>query len=224
MDCVVRTDQEIRTGALEHLRGPEHQLANLFPIVRQLNRLHIFGQRDGVHRQFRMHMPAHQRLRFQTYRPIAESRSFCAATNNPNMLCHARKSICCIKRSFFSTGRNDASMELRASSRRWSSVKLNSCFAISNSLFSDVWNIAGSSVLKVIISPSSKNFLTGCSCISLHAPVRRLLVMQISIGTCFCAITSSNSGSLAADSPWPIRSAPIFSAPQTDSGPVVSPA
>ena len=72
--------------------------------------------------------------------------------------------------------------------------KLNSCCAISYSLFSEVWNIAGSSVLKVIISPSSKNFRTGCSCSSLQAPVRRLLVMHISTGTCFCAITSSNSG------------------------------
>ena len=58
----------------------------------------------------------------------------------------------------------------------------------------------------------------------VQQPVRRLLVMQISTGTCLVASTSISSGSCPADSPWPMRSAPIFSADQIPSGPTVSPA
>src|SRR5271155_3652000 len=58
--------------------------------------------------------------------------------------------------SFFSAGRNDASNELRASSRRCSSVNPKVCCAIWHSRASVVPNMAGSSLLSVIITPWSK--------------------------------------------------------------------
>src|SRR5215467_11707583 len=163
MDGVVRTDQKIRSGALQYFCRTQHQLRHRLPPGSRVNRLHVVGQADGMHGDFRMRMPAHQRLRFQTDRPVTERRSFRTAADNADVLCHPRKSIWERSFSFLSTGRNEASMELRASSRRCSSEKLNSCCAISYSLFSEVWNIAGSSEFSVIINPSSKNFRTGCS-------------------------------------------------------------
>src|ERR1035441_9354696 len=57
---------------------------------------------------------------------------------------------------FFSAGRNDASKELRASSRKWSSEKLKVRCTSSYSSTSEVRNMAGTSVLIVSIRPSSK--------------------------------------------------------------------
>src|ERR1700733_7103570 len=58
--------------------------------------------------------------------------------------------------SFFSAGRNDASNELRASSRRCSSVNPKVCWAIWYSRARLVPNMAGSSLLRVTITPRSK--------------------------------------------------------------------
>src|SRR5579864_4440014 len=58
--------------------------------------------------------------------------------------------------SFFSAGRNDASKELRANSRRCSSVKPNVSCTNWYSRLRDVRNIAGSSVLRVTMMPWSK--------------------------------------------------------------------
>src|SRR5262249_3705084 len=163
MDRVVRADQKVGAGALQRLRRAQHQLSHSFPVHAVVDWLHVFGQRDGMHGDLRMRVPSHERFGFKADRPIAERGALRAAADNADMFAHARKSICCKKRSFFSTGRNEASKELRASSRRCSSEKLNSSCAISYSRLSEVWNIAGSSVLSVIINPWSKNFRSGCS-------------------------------------------------------------
>ena len=60
---------------------------------------------NRVHGSFRMRMPAHQRAQLPGISSGSKRRTFRAATDNANVLCHARKSICCIKRSFFSTGK-----------------------------------------------------------------------------------------------------------------------
>ena len=85
-----------------------------------------------MERNFGMGMFAHERLGFETDRPVAEGSAFRAAAHDADvarlggLACHTRASICCRKRSFFSTARNEASKELRASSRNWSSEKPNS--------------------------------------------------------------------------------------------------
>src|SRR5438270_9210011 len=138
MDCIVRTNLKVRAGTFQSLRRPKHDLAQRLPVFPVIERKHVLSQCDGVHGHFRVGVAAHERLGFQTKSAIAERRSLRAAADDTDMSAHARKSICCRKRSFFSTGRNEASKEFRASSRRCSSEKLNSCCAISYSRLSEV--------------------------------------------------------------------------------------
>src|SRR5262249_42903640 len=152
---VVRPDEKICAGPLQFFRRAQHDLAHAFPVEPCVNGLHVLGQRGGVHCHFRVRVPAQERFGFKTNRAIAKARSFRAAPDNAYML-HTRKSIFCRNRSFFSTGRNEASKEFRASSRRCSSENSNSCCASSYSLVSEVWNMAGSSVFSVTIKPWSK--------------------------------------------------------------------
>ena len=59
MDGVVRADDEIGARALERLDRPQHDLRHALPVFVLRKVLHIFGESDGVQRDFRVRMLAH---------------------------------------------------------------------------------------------------------------------------------------------------------------------
>src|SRR6185369_13770678 len=94
MDCVVRTDQKVRSRALQGLSGTQHKLSHrLLPACACINGLHVLSQSDGMHGDFRMRMLAHEGFSFQTDSAIAKGRAFCAASDNANMPGHKNKVI-----------------------------------------------------------------------------------------------------------------------------------
>src|SRR6185437_16180067 len=88
MNCVVRTDQEIGAGPFQPVRGAQHQLRHALPVLLAVQKLHVFGQADGMHRHFRMRMLSHQSLSFQADGSITERRSFCTAPHEADVLAH----------------------------------------------------------------------------------------------------------------------------------------
>ena len=87
VDGVVRTEQEIGADGLEFPGGGEHQSGDTLPVP-GIDELHVFAEREGVHRNFRMHVAPHERGRFIADGAVAEGGALGAAGNYSDVTVH----------------------------------------------------------------------------------------------------------------------------------------
>jgi hypothetical protein len=87
MNCVVGADEEVDAGLGQFVGGVEHEFGDAVPIA-AIEKLHISGERVGVHCDFRVRMRAQQLRALFADGAIAVCGALSGTTDNPDVLRH----------------------------------------------------------------------------------------------------------------------------------------
>src|SRR5690348_10691542 len=87
MHRVVRADEEVGAGAFEFVGRREHQVGNALPVV-GVDAIHVVAQRVCMHADLGMVIAAEVSVALFANGAVAERRSFRAASNDSDVLCH----------------------------------------------------------------------------------------------------------------------------------------